>query len=273
MKKILISDFTINEIPHGGSEWVNQVLIDEFNLDFIYSNQVVSFNQNDFYIISNISLMDPILVKQIPSFNYVIIENDYKICNSRHPWRYPDSIIPINERINYDLYKNAKAVFVQTTDHMNIFLLNDVEGNFINLESSIWGKNDLDMLNDLLIKHKHKNGKCGVYYTTNWIKNTQGNLKYCYENKLPFIIIKETKSREEFLDNLGKCENLVFYPLARETFCRLVVEAKCMGLNVITSNNYGASLEPWFNELMGEQLIEFLKENTNKNLEKIKKFI
>jgi hypothetical protein len=28
MKKILISDFTINEVPHGGSEWVNQVLIE-----------------------------------------------------------------------------------------------------------------------------------------------------------------------------------------------------------------------------------------------------
>ena len=34
MKKILISDFKINELPHGGSEWVNQVLIEKFDLDF-----------------------------------------------------------------------------------------------------------------------------------------------------------------------------------------------------------------------------------------------
>ena len=64
MRKILISDFTIKEVPHGGSEWVNQVLIDKFNLEFEYSQNVKSFNINDFYIISNISLMNPSLVRQ-----------------------------------------------------------------------------------------------------------------------------------------------------------------------------------------------------------------
>ena len=59
MKKILISDFTINEIPHGGSEWVNQVLIEKLNLDFEYSQNIKSFDKNNFYIISNISLMKP----------------------------------------------------------------------------------------------------------------------------------------------------------------------------------------------------------------------
>ena len=156
---------------------------------------------------------------------------------------------------------------------MNVYLKNDVEANFINLESSIWSDDDLNLLSDLLEKNQNKNGKYGVYYTSNWIKNTQGNLKYCNENKLQFSIIKETKVRTEFLDNLAKCEGLVFYPLARETFCRLVVEAKCLGLNVITSKNYGASLEPWFDELSGLELIGFLKEKTNENINKIKEYI
>ena len=106
MRKILISDFTIKEAPHGGSEWVNQVLIDKFGLEFEYSQSMTSFNKDDFYIISNISLMNPNLVRQIPTLNYIIIENDYKICHSRHPWRWENSIIPLNERINYD---DAKA--------------------------------------------------------------------------------------------------------------------------------------------------------------------
>ena len=55
---------------------------------------------NSFYIISNISLMRPDLVRQISNLNYIIIENDYKICSSRHPWRYPENIIPISDRIN-----------------------------------------------------------------------------------------------------------------------------------------------------------------------------
>jgi len=271
MKKILVSDFTTKEAPHGGSEWVNKVIIDKFGLDFEYSQNVKSFDINNFYIISNISLMNPILVRQIPNLNYIIIENDYKICHSRHPWRYPNSIVPINERINYDLYENAKAVFVQTTDHMNVFLSNDVKANFINLESSIWSDEDLEMIEGLI--NENKNGKYGIYYTNNWIKNTQGNLKYCSENKLPFYILKETKDRYDFLKNLSLCSGLVFYPLARETFCRLVVEAKCLGLDVITSKNYGASLEPWFDKLSEKELISFLRNKTSDNLDKIKKYI
>jgi hypothetical protein len=125
----------------------------------------------------------------------------------------------------------------------------------------------------LFEKHKTKNDKYGIYYTNNWIKNTQGNLKYCSENKLPISVIKESKDRVEFLENLAKCKGIVFFPLARETFCRLVVEAKSLGLDVITSKNYGASLENWFHELSGIEMINFLKKQTKDNLEKISKYI
>ena len=55
MRKILISDFTTKEVPHGGSEWVNQVLIEKFGLEFQYSQAVTSFDKENFYVISNIS--------------------------------------------------------------------------------------------------------------------------------------------------------------------------------------------------------------------------
>ena len=273
MKKILISDLTTKEVPWGGAEWVNQVLIEKFNLDFEYSNQVTKFDKNNFYIISNISLMNPKLVSQLPNLNYIIIENDYKICHSRHPWRYPDNLVPNQERINYDLYKNAKAVFVQTTDHLNVFLKNDVVANFVNLQCSIWSENDLILLTDLLKTHSTKNGKYGVYSTQNWIKNTQGNIKFCEQNKLALTLLSDKKSRFDFLNELAKCEGLVFIPLARETFCRLVVEARCLGLKVYTPKTYGASLEPWFDKLSKQDLINFLREQTFKNLAQIETYL
>ena len=85
--------------------------------------------------------------------------------------------------------------------------------------------------------------------------------------------MKESKNRVEFLESLSKSEGIVFYPLARETFCRLVVEAKCLGLNVITSKNYGASLEDWFDKYSGKDLIDFLRNNTDKNLVTISEFL
>lgn len=273
MRKILISDFTINEVPHGGSEWVNQVLIENFNLEFEYSHLVTTLDNNNFYIISNISLMNPYLVDKIRFLkNYIIIENDYKICNSRHPWRYENNIIPKSERVNYDLYKNAKAVFVQTTDHLNIFKLNNVEANFINLNTSIWAKSDLELLEKLNKETLNKNNRTAIYNTNNWIKNTIGSIEYCKKNKIQYNLISNNRYRENFLKQLGKCSKLVFLPIARETFCRLVVEAKCLGLDVITTYNYGASLEEWF-VLTGVDLIKYLEENTQKNLNIIEKYI
>jgi hypothetical protein len=272
MRKILISDFTIKEAPHGGSEWVNQVLIDKFNLEFQYSQQVTSFESDALYIISNVSLMRPDLVSQISNLNYIIIENDYKICHSRHPWRWPDSIIPLNERINYDMYANAKAVFVQTNDHQRVYKINDVKANFINLHSSIWAESDLELLEKTLNETTEKNGKYGIYATDNWIKNTQGSVKYCEDNKLESELIYNQERREDFISKLAQCSHLVFFPLARETFCRLVVEAKCLGLNVITTKNYGASLEGYF-EMSGQELIDFLRMQTQNNLIKINKYL
>jgi len=272
MRKILISDFTIKEAPHGGSEWVNQVLIDKFDLEFQYSQQVTSFDPEVFYIISNVSLMRPDLVRQISSLNYIIIENDYKICHSRHPWRWPDSIIPLNERINYDMYANAKAVFVQTNDHQRVYKTNDVQANFVNLHSSIWAESDLELLEKTLNETTEKNGKYGIYATDNWIKNTQGGVKYCEDNNLEAELIYNQERREDFISKLAQCSHLVFYPLARETFCRLVVEAKCLGLDVITTKNYGASLEGYF-EMSGQELIDFLRMQTESNLIKISKYL
>lgn len=272
MKKYFVADFNVIDVPTGGGEWVDDMIIKKFNLEFLHTSKITSFDINSFYVFSNISLLPQHLINEIPKLNYIILEHDYKICPSRHPWRYPDNIIPIKDRINYSLYKNAKAVFVQTTDHMNVFLKNEVDANFINLKSSIWSDSDLNMLEELLNLNKEKNGKYGVYYTQNWIKNTQGSLKYCNENKLPFQIIKENKNRYEFLTNISKCSGIVFFPMARETFCRLVVEARCLGLDVITTKNYGASLEDYFN-LSGKPLIDYLKEQTTENIKKINEFL
>lgn len=272
MRKILVSDFTVKEAPHGGSEWVNQVIVDKFGLEFQYSSQLTAWDLDAFYIISNVSLMRPDLVREIPKLNYIIIENDYKICASRHPWRYPNSIVPLTERTNYDLYENAKAVFVQTTDHMNIFKANQVKGNFINFGSSIWSDSDLETLKMFLDRKPIKNGKYAVYYTNNWIKNSEGAIKYCRDNNLPIELVENQNDRNLFLDKLSNCSSLVFFPIARETFCRLVVEAKCMGVDVITSKNYGASLENWF-DMKGDDLIKFLRIKTNKNLQLIEKYI
>ena len=283
MANILISDFSYAEMPHGGSEVGNQMLIEELGLEFIKSTNVKEFNKGDFYIISNVSLMNPQLVSQIKDYNYIIFECDYKICQSRHPWRYPNDLIPKEHRQNYDLYKNAKAVFVKSQDHLNVYKKNDVEGNFINMRTNIWSESDLQLLDKLWEENKTKNGLSCIYNTNNWIKNSQGSIKYCEDNNLKYGFIQNGTGREGFLSDMSKFSTLIFFPMARETYCRIVVEAKCLGLDVITTyvgpssvnrepNNYGVTKEDYFN-LKGKEMINYLRMGNKINIKKIRKYI
>ena len=283
MANILISDFSYAEMPHGGSEVGNQMLIEEFNLDFVGSRNVIGFNKDDFYIISNVSLMKPHLVQQIKDYNYIIFECDYKILQSRHPWRYPKDIVPKELRQNYDLYKNAKAVFVKSTDHLSVYKRNDVEGNFINLRTNIWSESDLQLMERLFDENQVKNGKACVYNTKNWIKNSKGAIEYCENNKIDYGFIKNGIGREGFLSDMAKFSTFIFFPAARETYCRIVVEAKCMGLDVLTvyvgtsstnkdMNNYGAPMEDYFG-LKGKEMINFLRMGNKMNIKKMRKYI
>tara|TARA_R110000744_G_scaffold144939_2_gene257081 strand:+ start:334 stop:1158 length:825 start_codon:yes stop_codon:yes gene_type:complete len=268
--------YFIDDFPDGvgGSEFVNSVVAKRFDAEFLKSDEIHTLKKDDFYILGNLSLMPPNAVTALTKLNYIILEHDYKICESRHPWRYDNSIVPKDERINYDLYKNAKAVFVQTTDHQHIFEDNDVEANFVNLESSIWSDEDLDLLEKLyaVATSGRTKWKYAVVSSESWIKNTEGSETFCKANQLDYDLILPTYDRVSFLDNLSKYSTLVFFPIARESCCRLVVEARCLGMNVITSKNYGAVLEPWFS-LWGRDLIKLLRKNTERNLEKIKEYL
>ena len=60
------------------------------------------------------------------------------------------------------------------------------------------------------------------------------------------------------MTKLGSNKTLVFFPQTPETLSRIVVEARMMGMTVITNQNVGATKEPWF-ELKGEELIDVMR--------------
>ena len=62
----------------------------------------------------------------------------------------------------------------------------------------------------------------------------------------------------EFLLRLGESEKFIFLPKTPETLSRIAVEARMMGLTVITNNLVGATGEEWFS-LKGEDLIEVIR--------------
>lgn len=271
-RRILINDMFLEDNPSGGAEHVDDMLIKSLKLDKIRSEEVDHFDKTAFYVVSNVLRLNQELLKELQSCNYIILEHGYQILNKpRRPWRFKNCIVPKDKRINYGLYRNAKAVFVQTTDHLNVFRVNDVEGNFINLRCSLWSDEDLNLLDEL--RKEEFKPIHSIYKSRNGIKNTHGAIKYCKEYNLPYELIGNKKTHREFLECLSKNHSLVFFPTARETFSRLAVEARCMGMDVITTKTYGATLEDWYEIYHGKELVDFLRKQTAINLSKIKRYV
>jgi hypothetical protein len=266
MTATFVTDFLVDQSP-GGAERVDDTIIKHFNFKVVTSPYFEPV-AGEFYILSNISLLPQHKIDYLAeNCRYVIIEHDYKFHHTRHPWRFEGSLVPSNEIINRHLYKNAIVTFVQTEDHLNVFRLNNIEGNFESLNCSVWSKEELNVLSNLLRKTPKKNSKFAVLNSGNWIKNTRQAKEFCDNMKINYDLIGN-KDYYSFLESLSNYSALVFFPIARETCCRLLVEAKCLGLNVITSDNSGAFKSDWFSRL-GMEMIDYLENISIKNLKRI----
>ena len=98
---------------------------------------------------------------------------------------------------------------------------------------------------------------CAIMQSDNWHKNTIGAVRYCKVKNLPHALIPPS-DYHDFLSQLGTYKRLVFFPQTPETLSRIAVEARMMGMAVVTNQNVGATKEPWFH-LKGEELIEVMR--------------
>ena len=64
---------------------------------------------------------------------------------------------------------------------------------------------------------------------------------------------------EEFISQLSECDRLVFFPKVLESFNRVLLEARMLGLKLSTNSLNGCTSEDWFKDYKGEQLIDFVE--------------
>lgn len=269
----MISDsFLVN--CQGGAELVDDAICDRLGIkNKLYSNDPnANLNIDGTIILTNFYNIHATLYNDLVNkkFKYIIIEHDYKFFPSRNPFTYKDSICPKMDRQFLSLYKNAEAVFVQTEDQYNVFKQNEIEGNIISLDCSIWSTKELDFLSSIKTVNP-VNRKFAVIQSTNPIKGTNAAIQFCDKNSLDYELIP-SMPHKEFLGKLNEYSGLVFFPMARESCCRLVVEARCLGMNVITSKNYGASNASWF-KFEPNKLWNYLDQQSEYNFYNIHKYL
>ena len=266
-----VADHHINDYL-GGAELADHTIYTRLGVPFMKSHVVNSraIDPNALYIISNaVYLHREHKAELMRHRNYLILEHDYKIHPSRQPHRYKDNIFPKDELINLQFYENAQVVFLQSNDHLECFEDNEIQGNLRALQGSVWSEEELTTLRSLT--NDTKTHKYAIIGNKSTDKGSDVAIAFCTEQGLDYEII-QTKSLLDFYKDLSTYSTLVYFPRVKESFCRLVVEARCLQLNVITNRTYGAVKEPWFSK-KGLDMLDFLEACTVDNIERIKAFI
>lgn len=267
MKILFISNYNPFE-SSGGAEKNAKAMIQyiqkkDKNIEFIYCRTTdFSLEQgdsldSDVFMFESFDGLSNKIVKELKDYKYFIFENSYGFSSDKLFGLKQRKNKLIEENIIYlDFYKNAAKVIMQSSFQEMIFRCNIGDGfNYLTLNGNFWSEKDIELLEDFkykrssfdLIENKGKDfyailgGKNDLH---NKIKGVKEAVDFCKKKGFDYDIIRPT-SYYNYLEELSKYDNLVFLPTVPETFSRVYIEARYLGLNVISNNNIGAKYTPY----------------------------
>lgn len=263
-----ISDFFASDLLGGGELNDHELLLLLQARDYVVykkrSHEVtitdIMVNKNDNFVISNfVNLKKEVIHLLIDQCNYIIYEHDHKYLRSRNPAIYDNLLAPKDQIVFFDFYKNAKGVICQSSFHKEIMHNNLLIDNIISISGNLWSSENLNLIAQYSEKQKHD--KASVMNSRISHKNTADAIKYCRFKKIEYDLIS-SNDYKIFLNLLSDNNKFIFFPKTPETLSRVVVEAKMMGMKVITNKLVGAANEDWF-VLKGKELVDVMKERRN----------
>lgn len=268
---LFIADFFTDQIPNGGAEIANSVIIEGLiklghNVSTINSHNVHSGIIEDFQgkiIVGNFLGLSDHCIEALKSKDYIIYEHDFKMLRARCPLQYQDLKAPDSEIINKEFYEKARKVILQSQRHRDVVYQNLKLDNLVSAPCNPWREEDLKLL-EVLSKNKKTHGPAVLVYGVQQ-KNTIGAINYCLQNGIDCNIL-HTKPHGDFLLELSKHSTLVFFPLVFETFSRVAFEARCLGLELLANENI-SFLHEDSAKLKGLELIDFARKSNKKILD------
>jgi len=246
---------TLNAIVEPFSEQVNFTPTYDFSPRqafsdkkmFIFGN-IVNFSKNSldsiFYVLDNLP--------------FVKIEFDYGYCINRG--RIPHRILSKEEcncpnsylkEVYQKIRKNALHIFFMSDGQMKIHdeYLPEVPIENKSVLSSCFSESHMLLFNELKQKRKNKkyaiiDGNGGWHTEAKGIKES---IKYAESNALDFDLIK-TDNHLDMLHKLSEYKGLISMPIIEDTCPRITIEARYMGLEVVTNTNSQHITEYWWKD-------------------------
>lgn len=204
-------------------------------------------------------------------FKYVIEECDYKYCKYRssHKHKAMESKECDCHLVAYGLdvfafMRSAAWVFWKSERQRAEYLTLFKVGDWINKDTDpFWGTVVGGVFSDeildyiLSLKDTPKQERAFVLYSGSWIKGYNNAATYCRTNGLKQHTVGNIPYRD-CLKEMATCSTLVYLPNGFDVSCRMVTEAKLLGLKIITNNLVQHVGEAWFKGT-DEERIAFLR--------------
>ena len=274
-KVLLISDEEYSIKNNGGAECNNHEIIKLLNssgikCDFLttheFNNKAGFINDYNLYIVSNFYFISESAKTFLYGKKYIITEHDYKFVRERNPCFYPNLTVPPEKVIHLDFYRNAKFILVQSNFQKEVFGRSVKLDNIINFSGNLWADDTLDLI--LSLSKTPKNGKAAILGEDDYgIKGRDISIEFCKKVHLKYELLPKT-DHHSFLKNLSKYSTYVFFPRSPETLSRVSIEARLMGLSVITSD-YTAAVHESFFDYESNKMIEYIKDKPKQILKLI----
>lgn len=226
---------------------------------------------NEYVLLSNFFNVKPELLSELVSRGrYSIVAHDYKFVAHMNPAVYADFLVPADQRINLDLFSRADNVFCQSNLQKGIYDKN-VTSKTHNLSGNLWDTETISFMGDLSRRNKLRSGVTAVVKSPYPQKGVAESIQFCIQNRLDYDLVSD-KVYHCFLNKLAQFEGLCFVPQVPETLSRVCVEAKIMGLSVLTTKMVGAVGEEWWSldkDALSEKLVADQKRIPTEILERI----
>ena len=275
-KLYYISDFFVDEML-GGAEKADQVIIsslqEKYRVTKIRSKNFDANEEyeNSMFVISNFSHLSREAKRIIQKNRYIIIEHDHKYIKARNPTYYKNNIVPAEELINLSFYRNAEYVFCQSKAHAECIRDNLLLDNICFFGMSFWSEKDLDIISIASLNEKNK--EAVILGHDNPLKGTYESNKFCEKNNIKSKILPGKQDFVYFINSMSNHESIVYLPKLMESFCRVVTEARMLGLKIYANKNVSCITEDWFSKYKEKELVDFVRQKTKDNLKSLKRTI
>lgn len=284
-KVIFVNDFFIKDMQ-GGAELTSEALIKKSPHGKVFklhsgsvTPKLINANKDKYWIFGNFAGMQPDIFPYIRFSNlkYSIIEYDFKFCIyrsiNRHQQQTNGSCNCKSSGHGLEMaqfFDGAQNIFWMSEDQKNIWISNipaisDHKGHMI--LSSVFDDDSLKIFKRLRENTKTRSTKWAILGSGSWIKGIEETQKWCKLNKKEFEPIPGMPY-EQFLSKLNSYQGFIFMPLDSDTYPRVTIEAKLLGLNLIMNVNVLQKNDPWFSGSV-EDCENYMKNRTKVFWDKI----